>query len=75
MTLFAPGVNFINILHARFFVRKQISKLLSNYVWLFLFLSFSLITVGVVIFGAKILHKKFALKTLMKLTVGGYVVF
>jgi len=50
-----PGVNFINILHARFLYKSELS-------------SFSLITFGFVIFGAKILHEKPSRKTLMKLT-------
>jgi len=51
----APGVNFINILCTLF---SYIS----------LFSSFSLVTFGFLIFGAKILYKKHVHKTLMKLT-------
>ncbi len=50
-----PGVNFINILHARFSYESKLS-------------SFCLITFGFVIFCTKILYKKRTRKMLMKLT-------
>jgi len=49
------GVYFINVLRAPF-------------LYVSLFGSFSLVTFGFVIFGAKILYEKHAPKTLMKLT-------
>jgi len=52
-----PRVNFFNILCARFLYESYLN-------------SFSLITFGFVIFGAKILYKKHPHKMLMKLTVG-----
>ncbi len=51
------GVNFINILRVRFLYERELS-------------SFSLIMLGFVIFGAKILYKKHVLEKLMKLTAG-----
>jgi len=52
-----PGVNFINILRAYFLYESKLS-------------SFSLVTFGFVIFGAKISYEKRACKMLMKLTTG-----
>ncbi len=52
-----PGVDFINILHARFSYESKLS-------------SFSLVTFNFAIFGAKILYEKYAFKMLMKLTPG-----
>jgi len=52
-----PGVNFINVLRTTF-------------LYVSLFGSFSLVTFGFVIFGAKILYEKRLPKTLMKLTEG-----
>ncbi len=56
------GVNFINILHAHF---SYVSKLSS----------FSLVMFGFVIFGAKMLYKKWVRKTLMKLRQTKFCVF
>jgi hypothetical protein len=52
-----PHLNFIKILHVRFLYESK-------------FQSFSLITFGFVIFGAKISNEKCERKTLMKLTPG-----
>jgi len=51
------GVNFINIVHEHFSYESKLS-------------SFSLVTFGFVILGAKILFKKNVRKTLMTLTQG-----
>jgi len=53
----APGVNFIKILCVRFSNESKLN-------------SFSLVTFGFVIFGAKNLYEKHMCKTLMKLTPG-----
>ncbi len=53
----SPGVNFIKILRTCFSYESK-------------FQSFSLITFGFVIFGAKILYKKGVRKKLMKLMAG-----
>ncbi len=55
----ATGVNFINILRPLFSYERKLS-------------SFSLITFGFVIFGAKISYEKSACKMLVKLTAGRF---
>ena len=55
------GVNFINVLQLRFSYESKLS-------------SFSLVTFGFVIFGAKISYKNARIKILMKLTSNESVV-
>jgi len=54
--LLSLGVNFINVLRARFLYKSKL-------------ISFSLNTFGFLIFGAKILYEKCLRKTLMKMTI------
>jgi hypothetical protein len=62
LTKWSDGVNLINILRIRFSYKSKLS-------------SFSLVMFGFVIFGAKILNKKRASKTLMQLPAGKFILF